>query len=162
MATYSAAVRTHIGAFGHSAGGNAVSNIAASDQRLRAIVLIDPGRVTPADGPTIPTLIFKSESVDFQRRNPEVAEEKAKTEGEYVRRARPGIRITLLGSQHLSFTDLAIIPAFAQPGDGPAFIATTRAVIGDFFGQYLLGKPSEVIAKGSAKYPLAKIETPHE
>lgn len=152
----------HIGAFGHSAGGNAISAIAASERRFKAIVLIDPGMVNPEDGPLIPTLILKSEDVVFQRRNPEVAEEKAKTRDEYVRKAKPGLQITLLGSQHLSFTDLAVMPAFALPGDGKAFIETTRAVIGGFFGRYLSGKPSELIEEGSGKYPLARIDTPHK
>jgi pimeloyl-ACP methyl ester carboxylesterase len=151
----------HVGAFGHSAGGTAVSTIAHSDKRVKAIVLLDPGSVRPEDGTAIPTLLLKSESVDFNRRNPDVVKEKAKTQDEYVRKAKPGIQITLLGSEHLSFTDMAVLKAFAFPGDGKAFIDTTRAVIGGFFGQYLLGQHSELIEKGSAKYPLAKIETPH-
>ncbi|MGA2254699.1 MAG: hypothetical protein ABSG53_08570, partial [Thermoguttaceae bacterium] len=151
----------HVGAFGHSAGGTAVSIIAHSDKRVKAIVLLDPGSVRPEDGTAIPTLLLKSESVDFIRRNPDVVKEKAKTQDEYVRKAKPGIQITLLGSEHLSFTDMAVLKAFAFPGDGKAFIDTTRAVIGGFFGQYLLGQHSELIERGSAKYPLAKIEMPH-
>ena len=56
----------------------------------------------------IPTLILKSEGVDFKRTNPGVAKEKAKTRDEYVREAKPGIQITLLGAVHLSFTDMAV------------------------------------------------------
>ena len=67
----------------------------------------------------------------------------------------------MLGAVHMSFTDMAVIEGFALPGDGKAFIATTRAVLAEYFGQYLLGKHSELIEKGSAKYPLAKIETLH-
>ena len=61
----------------------------------------------------------------------------------------------------MSFTDMAVIEAFALPGDGKAFIDSTRAVIGGFFGQYLLGEHSGLIEKGSPKYPLVKVETPH-
>ena len=57
--------------------------------------------------------------------------------------------------------DWGVDTVFGLPGDGNAIIDTARAVIGEFFGQYLQGKPSELIEKGSAKYPLAKIETPH-
>lgn len=149
-----------VGAFGHSAGGNAVATIAANDKRLKAIVLIDPGMVRPEDGPSIPALILKSENADFKRKNPDVAKEKERTRGEYVRKAKPGIQVTLVGAVHLSFTDMAVLNAFALPGDGKAFVATTRAVVGEFFGQYLLGKQSELIEKGSAKYPLAQIEAP--
>lgn len=148
-----------IGAFGHSAGGTAVATIAAKDKRLKAIVLIDPGTVRPEDGPPIPALLLKSEGVDIERRFPDVAKEKAKTRSEYLRKAKPGIQITLRGSVHLSFTDMAVLKAFDLPGDGKAFIDTTRAVVGEFFGQTLLGKHSDLIEKGSAKYPLAKFET---
>ena len=144
-----------MGAFGHSAGGNAVAAIAAKEKRLKAIVLLDPGLVRPEDGPAIPTLILKSENADFKRKNPEVAKEKERTRAEFVRRAKPGVQITLLGAEHLSFTDLAVIKAFGLPGDGKAFIDTTRAVVGEFFGRHLLGKRSELIGKGSAKYSLA-------
>ena len=123
-------------------------------------MLIDPGMVRPEDGAAIPTLILKSEDVEFGRRRPDVVEEKKKTRDEYVGKAKPGVQITLLGAVHMSFTDMAVVKAFGLPGDGKAFIDTTRAVIGGFFGQYLLGEHSELIEKGSAKYPLAKIETP--
>jgi hypothetical protein len=53
---------------------------------------------------------------------------------------------------------MTVIEAFAFPGDGKAFIATTRAVLGGFFGQYLQGQHSDLIEKGSVKYPLTKIE----
>jgi len=151
----------HVGAFGHSAGGSAVSTIAAGDKRVKAILLLDPGSVRPEDGPAIPTLILKSEGVDIARRFPDVAKEKAKTRNEFLQRAKPGIQITLRGAVHMSFTDMAVLKAFDLPGDGKAFVATTRAVIGEFFGRYLEGKHSELIEKGSAKYPLAKIESPH-
>ena len=74
------------------------------------------------------------------------------------RKAAPGIPVTLLGAEHMSFTDLAVLKAFALPGDGKAFTDTTRAVVREFFGQYLLGKHSELIEKGAARYPLARVE----
>jgi pimeloyl-ACP methyl ester carboxylesterase len=149
----------HVGAFGHSAGGSAVVTIAANDKRVRAIALLDPGMTRPEDGKEIPTLILKSEGLDLARRFPEVTKESAKTRNEYLQKAKPGIQITLVGAEHLSFTDLAVIQAFARPGDGKAFNDTTRAVLLEFFGQYLLGKQhSELIEKGSDKYPLARID----
>ena len=151
----------HIGAFGHSAGGNAISTIAVGDKRLKAVVLIDPGTVRPEDGQPIPTLILKSEGVDFARQRPAIAAEKAKNQTEYARKGKPGLQITLLGAVHLSFTDMAVIKAFELPGDGTAFIDTSRAILGEFFAQYLEGKHSDLIEKGSPKYPLAKIES-HE
>jgi hypothetical protein len=78
-----------------------------------------------------------------------------------LRWSKPGTHITIEGAVHMSFTDMAVIKEFELPGDGRAFIDTTRAVIGGFFGQYLLGEHCELIEKGSSKYPLAKVESPH-
>ena len=146
-----------IGAFGHSFGASAVSILAAYDKRLKAIVLIDGGG-RPEDARAIPALMLRSGGADVARKVPDA--ETAITRNLYLRWSKPGTQITLLGAVHMSFTDMAVIKAFGLPGDGEAFIDTTRAVIGGFFGRYLLGAHSELIEKGSAKYPLAKVETP--
>src|SRR5579884_294184 len=146
-----------IGAFGHSFGASAVSIIAAYDKRLKAIVLIDGGG-RPEDARAIPALILNSGGADGARKVSGAETEIARKV--YLQWSKPGIQITLLGAVHMSFTDMAVIKAFALPGDGKAFIDSTRAIMGGFFGQYLLGEHSELIEKGSAKYPLAKIETP--
>jgi pimeloyl-ACP methyl ester carboxylesterase len=146
-----------IGAFGHSFGASAVSIIAAYDKRLKAIVLIDGGG-RPEDARAIPALILNSGGQDAAPKVPSA--ETAIARKVYLQWSKPGIQVTLLGAVHMSFTDMAVIKAFELPGDGAAFIDTTRAVIGGFFGKYLLGERSELIEKGSAKYPLAKIESP--
>ncbi|MCX6928213.1 MAG: hypothetical protein NT154_34135, partial [Verrucomicrobia bacterium] len=146
-----------IGAFGHSFGASAVSIIAAYDKRLKAIVLIDGGG-RPEDARAIPALILNSGGADAARKVPDA--DTAIARNVYLQWSKPGIQVTLLGAVHMSFTDMAVINAFGLPGDGKAFIDTTRAVIGGLFGQYLLGKHSELIEKGSAKYPLAKVEPP--
>jgi len=56
---------------------------------------------------------------------------------------------------------MAAIKAFGLPGDGTVFVDSTRAVLGGFFGKYLLGEHSELIENGSSKYPLVKVERPH-
>ena len=147
-----------IGAFGHSFGASAISIIAAYDKRLKAIVLIDGGG-RPEDARTIPALIVTSGGADGARKVPSA--ETAIARNLYLKWSKPGIQVTLLGAVHMSFTDMAVIKAFEIPGDGKAFIDSTRAVIGGFFGQYLLGEHSELIEKGSPKHPLVKVETPH-
>ncbi len=154
-----------IGAFGHSAGGLIVARIPRVDTRVKAIALLDPGYVEPEDGQPIPVLVLKSDNKDSPNQR-----EKAQRETEYVRKAKPGIQLKLIGAEHASFTDLGVIPAiaagtypsgkplFSHPDDGPAFIAATRAVLREFFGQYLLGKKSELLLKGSTNYPLLKRE----
>jgi dienelactone hydrolase len=140
----------HIGAFGHSAGGMIVSQIPHKDKRVKAIVLNDPGIVLPEDGEAIPVLIFTSQKHGAS---------KVKTETEYAQKAKPGIRMTLVGGDHVNFGDLPLIMNFANAGgDNKAYNDTVRAVLREFFGQYLLGKHSDLIEKGSAKYPLLKIE----
>ena len=123
-----------VGAVGHSAGGLIVSRIPHMDKRVKAIALLDPGFVRPEDSEAIPILILKSDHKDDAN-----SREKARSETEYAQKATPGIQMKLLGSEHASFTDLAVIPAFARPGDGKAFNDATRAVLREFFGQYLLG-----------------------
>src|SRR3954452_23168770 len=144
-----------IGAFGHSFGASAISIIAAYDKRLKAILLIDGGG-RPEDARTIPALILNSGGAGVARKVP--GAETAIARNLYLRWSKPGIRVTLLGGVHMSFTDMAVVKAFELPGDGKAFIDSTRAVIGGFFGQYLLGEPSELIEKGSPKHPLVKVE----
>lgn len=146
-----------IGGFGHSFGASAVSIIAAYDKRLKAILLIDGGGC-PEDARAIPALVLNSGGAAGASKAP--LAENTIARSVYLQWSKPGIQITLLGAVHMSFTDMAVIKAFDLPGDGTAFIETTRAVIGGFFGQYLLGQHSELIERGSAKYPLAKIETP--
>jgi pimeloyl-ACP methyl ester carboxylesterase len=145
-----------IGAFGHSFGAGAISIIAAYDKRLKAIVLIDGGG-RPEDARTIPALILNSGGADGARKVP--AAETGIARDLYLKWSKPGIRVTLLGAAHMSFTDMAVIKAFEFPGDGKAFIDSTRAVLGGFFGQYLSGEHSELIEKGSPKYPRVKVET---
>lgn len=154
-----------IGAFGHSAGGLIVARIPRMDKRVKAIALLDPGYVEPEDGQAIPVLILKSDHQDSPN-----TREKAKSETEYAQKATPGIQLKLIGAEHANFSDLGVIPAiaastypsgkpiFAHPEDGKAFIETTRTVLREFFGQYLLGKESELLRKESDNYPLLKIE----
>jgi len=146
-----------IGAFGHSFGASAVSIIAAYDKRLKAIVLIDGGG-RPEDARAIPALILNSGGTDAAPKVPDRGTEMARNV--YLGWSKPGIQITLRGAVHMSFTDMAVIKAFELPGDGTALIDSTRAVLGGFFGQYLLGEHSELIEKGSAKYPLVRVEKP--
>jgi dienelactone hydrolase len=147
-----------IGAFGHSFGASAVSIIAAYEKRLKAIVLIDGGG-RPEDARAIPTLMLNSGGTDVARKVPDAGT--VILRNLYLRWSNPGIHVTLLGAAHMSFTDLAVIKAFGLPGDGKAFIDTTRAVLREFFSQHLLGEQSKLLERGSAKYPLLKIDTAH-
>lgn len=142
-----------IGAVGHSAGGLIVARVPRVDKRVKAIALLDPGDVEPRDAEAIPVLIFKSDAKDSPN-----AREKARRETAYAQQAKPGIHLKVTGSEHASFSDLAVIPGFARPGDGRAFHDTIRAILREFFGQYLSGEPSELLVNGSTRFPLLRIE----
>jgi dienelactone hydrolase len=142
-----------IGAFGHSAGGLVVARVPRIDKRVKAVALLDPGSVEPGDGEAIPVLVLKSDHKDLPH-----TREKARRETDYAQKAKPGIQMKVIGAEHASFTDLAVIPGFARPGDGKAFHDAIRAVLRGFFGEYLSGEHSELLVKGSDRYPLLKIE----
>jgi len=146
-----------IGAFGHSGGANAVSILGHGDTRIKAGLFLDPGliRVQDATGPAF--LQFNAENADFMSRHPKEAADIERERLDFAKASKPGIQVTLVGSDHNSFTDMTVIKAFERIGDGNAFIDTTRAFLREFFGEYLLGKHSDINRKGSAKYPLAKV-----
>jgi len=146
-----------IGAFGHSFGASAISMIAAYDKRLKAVVLIDGGG-RPEDARAIPVLMLNSGGTDLAPKVPDP--QSAMVRDLFLRWSKPGIRITLRGAVHMSFTDMALIEPFELPGDGKAIIDSTRAVLDGFFGQYLLGERSELIENGSPTYPLVKVDRP--
>ena len=150
-----------VGAFGHSAGANATAILCKKDKRVRAGLVLDPGLILPEDATGFPFLLLNAENADYVRQHPNdpnIAAMIQERNG-FFHRSKPGIQVTLAGTDHNSFTDMALIKAFERPGDGRMFIETTRAFVREFFGEFLLGKHSDLIRKGSTKYPLAKVET---
>ena len=150
-----------VGVFGHSAGANAAAVLCKNDKRVKAGLVLDPGLILPEDATGLPFLQLNAENADYVRRHPndpDITAMMNEREG-FFRRSKPGIRVTLAGTDHNSFTDMAVIKAFQRPGDGATFIDTTRAFVHAFFGEFLLGQHSDLIRKGSAKYPIAKVET---
>ena len=144
----------HIGAFGHSAGGMIIPKIPRLDKRMKAIALLDPGYVDPEEAEPIPVLIFKSDHKDSP-----AGRDKVKLENKYLEKAKPGIHMKLIGGDHVNFGDLPLFMNFDKArGDNKAYNDIVRAVLRAFFGQYLLGEHSDLLVKGSAKYPLLKIE----
>src|SRR3954471_22645070 len=81
-----------IGALGHSFGASAISIIAAYDQRLKAILLIDGGG-RPEDARTIPALILNSGGADGARKVP--GAQAAIARSLYLKWSKPGIQVTL-------------------------------------------------------------------
>ena len=148
-----------IGMFGHSAGANVTAMLIHADRRIKAGLALDPGllRVADAGGPF---LLLNAENADYIRRHPNDPDIAAMIQErkDFYRASNPGILVTLSGTDHNSFTDMAVIKAFDHPGDGNAFIATTRAFVREFFGEFPLGKRSNLIRRGSPKYPIATVE----
>jgi hypothetical protein len=150
-----------VGVLGHSAGANAVAVLCSKDKRVRAGLVLDPGLLLPKDATGLPFLELNAENAAYIRRHPNDPDITAMINERrgFFERSKPGIMVTLAGTDHNSFTDMAVIKAFDRPGDGAMFIDTTRAFVREFFGEFLLGRHADLIRKGSAKYPIAKVET---
>lgn len=146
-----------IGAFGHSFGASALSILAAYDKRLKAIVLIDGGG-RPEDARPIPALILNSTNANLAPKPPDPQADIVRNL--YLKWSNPGTHVSVRGAVHMSFTDMALIPPFHLPGDGNAFIASTRAVLTAFFAQSLSGTPSPLLESGSPAHPLLQIDHP--
>jgi Platelet-activating factor acetylhydrolase, isoform II len=149
-----------IGMFGHSASATAIGMLAHSDKRVKAGLLLDPGLLRQQDAAALPFLLLNAENADYIRQHPDDPNVAAmiKERDMWYQASMPGIRVTLAGADHNSFTDMAVIKAFDRPGDGAAFIATTRAFVREFFGEFLLGKHSDLIRAASPRYPIATVE----
>jgi dienelactone hydrolase len=144
-----------VGAFGHSGGANA-SEIIASDPRVSAIASLDPGLTDVAWATQKPTMLLFAENAAFFAKG-DLAATLERERKDYLQHTPRGLRITLLGSQHMSVSDLSVIPAFHLDANGADEIASSRAVVREFFNEALRGaKPSSLIRTGDAKYPLLR------
>lgn len=148
----------HVGVFGHSGGANAAAMATHKDKRIKSCLTLDAGVLRPEDATGFPMLAFNAENADYRRRNPDDYQAIMQERETFLRRSKPGIAVLLRGADHNSFTDLSVIKAFERSGNGEVFIATIRAFVREFFAEFLLGKPSQLIRKGSPKYRLAEVK----
>jgi predicted dienelactone hydrolase len=145
-----------LGLYGHSGGANAVEMLAA-DGRVKAVAAIDPGITDTTWATSKPTLLLLAENKPFFAAHAAEANDVSRERAAFLRRLPQGRAITILGSDHMSFSDLSAIPAFRSDSEAPEQLAASRAVLLGFFQEALRGVPWDLRHQG-ANAPIIRID----
>jgi Platelet-activating factor acetylhydrolase, isoform II len=146
---------SQIGVFGHSFGGAASAEACLVDVRCKAVIDIDGTLYGAAakQGTIPPFLIIRSQPFSE-------ALEKTVNESFAASRSRGALTITIQGTRHFSFTDMAVTfaPALRLVGilgsiNGERGLAITSYYVRTFFDRYLLDVPSPSLDKPVPEYP---------
>lgn len=151
---------SRVGAYGHSAGANAVEVLASRDPRVRAVLLLDPGVTDSTWATARPTLLLFAENRDFLSRpgNEQLVAGVMAERTAFERHLSTGFWMTILGSAHMMFADVSAVPAFSSPVQSRPQLATAQAVVVAFFDEALGGNRSDLIRRGSDSWPLLRID----
>jgi len=145
-----------VGVYGHSGGANAAEMIAA-DARVRAIVALDPG-VTPESCATAkPTLLLLADIRGFMALHPQDANDIVRERAAFMGKLSRGHEVTILGSEHMSFTDLPAVPELRTASESPAQLAAARKVLLGFFQETLRDIPCPLFHGGAADDSLIRV-----
>jgi enterochelin esterase-like enzyme/dienelactone hydrolase len=160
---------TRIGAFGHSFGGAASILAGLQDQRIRAVLNLDgsPFSVLSKTALPKPFMVIKhSVSTKYapvplddagKAMQAQVEEELSSV---YLKGA-PGYRVEIDEAQHMTFCDMAVLPAWAEVGrrlgvedatDGEGTLALIRDYAREFFDKFLLGNASPLLDRPQGRY----------
>lgn len=151
-----------IGLYGHSTGGGAVYEVAATDPRVKAVFGYDTWTepISPevrAKPLTIP--FFSLRSAQWAERD----DAKAKILRELIAQSKaPVYDYYVKDSKHADFTLMPILSPFAGtlgmtgPIDGRRVLEIGDDYLTAFFGQYLLGKESPLMNGESKDFPEVK------
>ena len=146
-----------VGIYGHSGGANAAEMIAASDARVRALVALDPG-VTPESCATAKaTLLLVADIRGFMALHPQDANDIIRERAAFMKRLTRGHEVTILGSEHMSFSDLAAVPELKTATESPAQLAAARKVLLDFFQEAFRDIPSPLFHGGTVGDSLIRV-----
>jgi hypothetical protein len=146
-----------IGLYGHSGGANAVEMLAA-DGRVKAVAAIDPGLTDTTWATSKPMLLLLAENRKFFATHAAEANDVSRERAAYLRRLPRGLAVTILGSEHMSFSDLSVIPAFRSEAETPEQLAASGAVLLGFFQEALRGKPWDLLHQGANANPIIRID----
>jgi predicted dienelactone hydrolase len=142
---------------GHSMGGAAAVRALSADPRVRAAVNLD-GTLQPTLTADVhrPVLLFGAEE-----RRPENTASWTRSWPHLTGWAR---WLTVVGTTHSSFTDLAPLGAQAgiavQPLDGAVCAEITRAYVAAFLDRHLRHRPQPLLDGPSPRYPAVRFEAP--
>ena len=165
----------HIGVWGFSLGGAAAAQAAWLDRRIKVAANLDGWLFADAssDGLPCPYLLIGDaapppDPADLNSSNPKRRFPAIFDKRDYERQLAGlsrsgGFIVTIEGTDHLNFADAAARSRFGR-WSGAGSIDPRRALaiidtylIG-FFGTYLQGHPSPVLAEGAAPYPEAHLQ----
>ena len=146
-----------VGLYGHSGGANAAEMVAASDARVRAIAALDPGLTPDSCATAKPTLLLLAENKEFAAQHTSDATDIANERAAFMRLLQHGHEATILGSEHMSFTDLSAIPDFRTASESPAQLTAARRVLVEFFDEALRGAHSKWLHGETAGDPLVRV-----
>lgn len=148
---------TRIALAGHSGGANASEIVASSDQRVRALALLDPGITDTAWATAKPTLILSSDWAARAASDTAVAE-MLHERVDFRRRLVHGFAFTLTGAQHMSFSDISAIHRLQLGPGGLEQLTAAKRLLVDFFDESLMGAHSTLLLTGDTA--LGVIPTP--
>ncbi|HKR56664.1 MAG TPA: hypothetical protein VJS20_10195 [Gemmatimonadales bacterium] len=151
---------SRVGAYGHSAGANAVEVLASRDPRIRAVLLLDPGVTDSTWATARPSLLLFAENKDFLSRpgNEQLVADVMRERTAFERHLSTGFWMTILGSAHMMFADVSAVPAFSSPVQSGPQLATAQAVVVAFFDEALGGKRSDLIRRWNGSWPLLRVD----
>jgi dienelactone hydrolase len=151
---------SRIGAYGHSAGANAVEVLMSRDPRIGAELLLDPGLTDSVWATDRPTLLLFAENREFLSRpgNEQLVADVTRERAAFERHLSTGFWMTIRGSAHMMFSDVSAISAFASPVQAAPELATAQAVVVAFFDEVFRGKRAGLIRSGGASWPLLRID----
>jgi dienelactone hydrolase len=146
-----------VGIYGHSGGANAAEMITASDARVRALVALDPG-VTPDSCATAkPTLLLLADIRGLMALHPQDANDMVHERAAFMRKLSQGYQVTILGSEHMSFTDLPSVPDLRTSSESPAQLIAARQVLLGFFQEVFRGIPCPLLHGGAVDDSLLRV-----
>jgi dienelactone hydrolase len=161
-----------IGAFGHSFGGAASILAGLQDERIRAVLNLDgsPFGVLSKTVLPKPLMVIKEDVSPKYWTAPRDEKEKAMQAqvGEELSsvylKGKPGYRVEITDAKHMTFCDMAVLPAWADFGrrfgaDNAADAEMTLSLIRDyvrgFFDKFLLGSASSLVDRAPGKYGIS-------
>ena len=150
------------GMFGHSDGGSTTAHVMHADSRVKAGVDLDGTLWTPqaVAGSGGALLLFGEQAL--------AADEASSWDEFWARQRGPKLQLSLLGSEHATFTDFApLVPRAARilgepPGwvtgligtiNGPRAVTVERTYIRAWFDKYLGHHDSRLLAGPSPLFP---------
>ena len=157
---------SRLGVFGHSRGGGAALQFAKQDARVKAAISLDgtPGGTVAVEGLSKPVAVILAGR--FSEKKKENSNNDSVSRYETIfHNGKPGFRISIIGSTHLSFSDIGLLPFVADadkkqlgPIEPTRALAISSAYIRAFFDLYLNGKQSSLLAGLSRDYPDIEFE----